>query len=615
MASTEDTDDLYADLYADTGAQDIDGNPTSGGGLTEDGDEDDLIMYNDDTTTQPAASDSNLPSKPSFIPPASGKSTSFIPPPPAAAAGAAAASSSSSKQPPQGVNPGQQSNGSAHTSQQGAGQSTGDAAAKPEKGDGSGAEKTLLPHEMPEEGKMFVGGLNWDTTDGNYHAFASAPQGLRNYFSQFGEVGHCTIMRDAATGRSRCFAFLTFVDPKAVNTVMVREHFLDGKVIDPKRAIPRPEQNVSRSQKVFVGGLPQSVTPQSFRAYFEQFGAVIESNCMMDKETGNPRGFGFITFQDETSVQHVLNIQPLNFEGKMVEVKRAQTRSDANNARGIGGGGAGGARFDGGRGGGGGMGMGGMGGMGAMGGGGMGGMAGMAGMGGAGGAQGMMNPMMNPMAAMGMMGGSGAAGAAGGGGGGGGGGFDPQAIARMYQQMGWGSANWNPQMAWQQMTASLGGMGGMAGMDMGMGGMGMGMQGMGSGMGGGMGGMGMGGMSNGGASNGVGWGSQGGRGGGGGGGGGGNAGGGYRRDQPRGSLQPPGSAGLPSRPMSGSPPSSGATGGGGHAGSYGRDHSRERSPMRNRSDSRDAHRRERSPQRGGSGRNYDSGQQQRGQRF
>ncbi|EPQ30695.1 uncharacterized protein PFL1_01596 [Pseudozyma flocculosa PF-1] len=498
MASTEDTDDLYADLYADTGAQDIDGNPTSGGGLTEDGDEDDLIMYNDDTTTQPAASDSNLPSKPSFIPPASGKSTSFIPPPPAAAAGAAAASSSSSKQPPQGVNPGQQSNGSAHTSQQGAGQSTGDAAAKPEKGDGSGAEKTLLPHEMPEEGKMFVGGLNWDTTD----------EGLRNYFSQFGEVGHCTIMRDAATGRSRCFAFLTFVDPKAVNTVMVREHFLDGKVIDPKRAIPRPEQNVSRSQKVFVGGLPQSVTPQSFRAYFEQFGAVIESNCMMDKETGNPRGFGFITFQDETSVQHVLNIQPLNFEGKMVE-----------------------------------------------------------------------------------------------------------AIARMYQQMGWGSANWNPQMAWQQMTASLGGMGGMAGMDMGMGGMGMGMQGMGSGMGGGMGGMGMGGMSNGGASNGVGWGSQGGRGGGGGGGGGGNAGGGYRRDQPRGSLQPPGSAGLPSRPMSGSPPSSGATGGGGHAGSYGRDHSRERSPMRNRSDSRDAHRRERSPQRGGSGRNYDSGQQQRGQRF
>jgi RNA recognition motif-containing protein len=54
---------------------------------------------------------------------------------------------------------------------------------------------------------------------------------LRRYFSQFGEVGHCTVMRDANTGRSRGFAFLNFVDPKAVNTVMVREHYLDGKVV------------------------------------------------------------------------------------------------------------------------------------------------------------------------------------------------------------------------------------------------------------------------------------------------------------------------------------------------------------------------------------------------
>ena len=37
-------------------------------------------------------------------------------------------------------------------------------------------------------------------------------------------------MRDAA-GRSRGFAFLTFEDPAAVNAVMVREHFLDGKVV------------------------------------------------------------------------------------------------------------------------------------------------------------------------------------------------------------------------------------------------------------------------------------------------------------------------------------------------------------------------------------------------
>lgn len=37
-------------------------------------------------------------------------------------------------------------------------------------------------------------------------------------------------MRDG-TGRSRCFAFLTFEDPASVNAVMVREHYLDGKVV------------------------------------------------------------------------------------------------------------------------------------------------------------------------------------------------------------------------------------------------------------------------------------------------------------------------------------------------------------------------------------------------
>jgi RNA recognition motif-containing protein len=86
---------------------------------------------------------------------------------------------------------------------------------------------------------MFIGGLNWDTTDGIYDTsslsvFRStklAPvESLRNYFSQFGKVDACTIMRDAA-GRSRCFAFLTFEDPASVNAVMVREHFLDGKIV------------------------------------------------------------------------------------------------------------------------------------------------------------------------------------------------------------------------------------------------------------------------------------------------------------------------------------------------------------------------------------------------
>jgi RNA-binding protein Musashi len=38
-------------------------------------------------------------------------------------------------------------------------------------------------------------------------------------------------MRDSSSGRSRGFGFLTFKDAKTVNIVMVKEHFLDGKIV------------------------------------------------------------------------------------------------------------------------------------------------------------------------------------------------------------------------------------------------------------------------------------------------------------------------------------------------------------------------------------------------
>ena len=42
------------------------------------------------------------------------------------------------------------------------------------------------------------------------------------------KVDACTIMRDPS-GTSRGFAFLTFEDAVSVNTVLTREHVLDGK--------------------------------------------------------------------------------------------------------------------------------------------------------------------------------------------------------------------------------------------------------------------------------------------------------------------------------------------------------------------------------------------------
>ncbi|KAI0134156.1 hypothetical protein BJ170DRAFT_187309 [Xylariales sp. AK1849] len=172
-------------------------------------------------------------------------------------------------------------------------------------------------HNKSEEGKMFIGGLNWETTD----------QSLRDYFSQFGEVTECTVMRDGATGRSRGFGFLTFKDAKTVNIVMVKEHFLDGKIIDPKRAIPRDEQE--KTSKIFVGGVSQDTTEAEFKDFFAQFGRVVDATLMMDKDTGRPRGFGFVTFESEAGVDGcTIPGQLLEINGKPIEVKKAQPRGN-----------------------------------------------------------------------------------------------------------------------------------------------------------------------------------------------------------------------------------------------------------------------------------------------
>ncbi|KAI7862672.1 hypothetical protein BDF14DRAFT_1735701, partial [Spinellus fusiger] len=154
--------------------------------------------------------------------------------------------------------------------------------------------------------KMFVGGLNWETTDDS----------LRQYFAQFGEVADCVVMRDPATGRSRGFGFLTMLDTNVVDTIVNQDHYLDGKRIDPKRAIPREEQE--KTEKIFVGGISADVDEEEFREFFTQFGKVTDATLMTDRDTGRPRGFGFITFESSNGVDEALRHPDLSIKGKLV---------------------------------------------------------------------------------------------------------------------------------------------------------------------------------------------------------------------------------------------------------------------------------------------------------
>jgi RNA-binding protein Musashi len=66
--------------------------------------------------------------------------------------------------------------------------------------------------------------------------------------------------------------------------------------IDPKRAIPREEH--LRNTRYFVGGLAHSTTADSMKTFFSQYGKVIDTSVMIDRESGRSKGFGFVTFED-----------------------------------------------------------------------------------------------------------------------------------------------------------------------------------------------------------------------------------------------------------------------------------------------------------------------------
>ncbi|KDP36443.1 hypothetical protein JCGZ_09513 [Jatropha curcas] len=179
-----------------------------------------------------------------------------------------------------------------------------------------------------ELGKLFIGGISWDTNEDR----------LREYFQAYGEVMEAVIMKDRATGRARGFGFVVFADPVVAERVVMEKHLIDGRNVEAKKAVPREDQNIlnrsnsssihgspgpARTKKIFVGGLASTVTENDFKKYFDQFGTITDVVVMYDHNTQRPRGFGFITYDSEEAVDKVLHKTFHELNGKMVEVKRA----------------------------------------------------------------------------------------------------------------------------------------------------------------------------------------------------------------------------------------------------------------------------------------------------
>ncbi|NOZ84703.1 MAG: RNA-binding protein [Deltaproteobacteria bacterium] len=80
------------------------------------------------------------------------------------------------------------------------------------------------------------------------------------------------------------------------------------------------------SNKLFVGGLPWAVNDEKLRETFSSYGEITEAKVIMDRETGRSRGFGFVTFAEESNAQNALELDGTELDGRRIRVDLAHGR-------------------------------------------------------------------------------------------------------------------------------------------------------------------------------------------------------------------------------------------------------------------------------------------------
>jgi RNA recognition motif-containing protein len=90
-------------------------------------------------------------------------------------------------------------------------------------------------------------------------------------------------------------------------------------------------------KKLYVGNLPFTATEDEVRELFAKHGNVSSVNLITDRETGRPRGFGFVEMDDPSAAMDALN--GYEFGGRALRVNEAEERRDRNRGGGGGGGG------------------------------------------------------------------------------------------------------------------------------------------------------------------------------------------------------------------------------------------------------------------------------------
>jgi len=81
------------------------------------------------------------------------------------------------------------------------------------------------------------------------------------------------------------------------------------------------------SKKLYVGNMPFTATETEIRSLFAKHGTVVSVSIITDRDTGRPRGFGFVEMEDGTAAQQ--HLDGYEMDGRALRVNEAQDKSDS----------------------------------------------------------------------------------------------------------------------------------------------------------------------------------------------------------------------------------------------------------------------------------------------
>jgi len=81
-------------------------------------------------------------------------------------------------------------------------------------------------------------------------------------------------------------------------------------------------------KKLYVGNLPFTATEDDIRTLFGTHGTVESVAVITDRETGRPRGFGFVEMQSDGAAKAIAALNEFEFQGRTITVSEARARTE-----------------------------------------------------------------------------------------------------------------------------------------------------------------------------------------------------------------------------------------------------------------------------------------------